>query len=208
MHSANWQQAGVLCSFAYLLGCFTSGYYITRWFSGKDIRQIGSGNVGARNVGRVLGRKGFLLTVVCDVLKGVLTVCIARHFTNDERLVLLAMMAVVAGHVWPVQLRFQGGKGMATSLGSLLVFDLHLALTFAVLFLCLTAIFRRTVLPGLIALACLPVAEFWFNHVPARVVLLSFWAGLVILAHRKNFVEEFALLAARRPAPQTEERPL
>lgn len=208
MHSANWQQAGALCLFAYILGCFTSGYYFVRWFADQDIRQSGSGSVGARNVSRVLGKKGFFLTVFCDVLKGVLTVWVARHFTPDTRLILLAMIAVVAGHVWPIQLRFQGGKGMATSLGSLLVFDVQLALTFAVLFLCLAALLRRTVLPGLFALACIPFAEFWFNHVPTTVVLLSFWAGLVLLAHRRNFVEEFALLAARRHTAQTEEKTL
>jgi len=208
MHSANWQQAGVLCFLAYVLGCFTSGYYLVRWLADKDIRQIGSGSVGARNVSRVLGKKGFFLTVFFDVSKGILTVLAARHFTNDERLVLLAMMAVVAGHVWPIQLRLHGGKGMATSLGSLLVFDLRLALTFAVLFLCLAALFRRTVLPGLFALACIPFAEFWFNHVLTTVVLLSFWAGLVLLAHRRNFIEEFVMLATRRHAAQTEEETL
>jgi hypothetical protein len=70
-------------------------------------------------------------------------------------------------------------------------------------------LFRKTVLPGLFALACLPFVEFWFNPAPARVVLLSFWAGLVLLAHRRNFVEEFALLTARRDHnPQTEQPPL
>lgn len=205
MHSANWNQAGVLCLLAYFLGCFTSGYYLVRWLAGQDIRHVGSGNVGARNVSRVLGKKGFFLTVFFDVSKGILTVMIAQHFTSDERVILLAMMAVVAGHVWPVQLRFHGGKGMATSLGSLLVFDPYLALTFAALFVALAALCRKTVLPGLFALACVPFADFWLNHIPERVFLLSVWAGLVLVAHRKNFVEEISQFIARRHPPQPEQ---
>ncbi|HLP76393.1 MAG TPA: glycerol-3-phosphate acyltransferase [Candidatus Paceibacterota bacterium] len=206
-HSVDWSLAGILCLFAYVLGCFTSGYYFVRWFTGKDIRQNGSGSVGARNVGRILGKKGFFLTVFFDTFKGVLTVLVARHFTLDERIVLMTMAAVVAGHVWPVQLRFHGGKGMATSLGSLLVFNPELALAYAVLFLCLFALLRKTVLPGLFALACIPPVDFWLHRSSTGVVLLSLWAGLVLFAHRRNFVEEFSLIAARRH-PQPEQPPL
>ncbi|MBC8095513.1 MAG: glycerol-3-phosphate acyltransferase [Akkermansiaceae bacterium] len=206
-HSANWNLAGILCLFAYILGCFTSGYYLVRWLAHKDIRQIGSGSVGARNVSRVLGKKGFFLTVIFDFAKGILAVLIARHFTHDDRLVLLAMAAVIAGHVWPVQLRFHGGKGMATSVGALLIFNPELALAFTILFLCLVALMRKTVLPGLFALACVPLVDFWLNHNPTGAILLSLCIGLVLLAHRRNFIEEFSQFAARRH-PQPEQPPL
>jgi glycerol-3-phosphate acyltransferase PlsY len=198
LHGVNWTHATVLAVFGYLLGCFTSGYYLVRWLAEKDIREIGSGNVGARNVGRVLGKKGFFLTVAFDTFKGVLAVLIARKFSADERVVLLTMTAVVIGHVWPIQLSFRGGKGMATSVGSLLIFDPVLATTFAISFLCLAGLMRRTVLPGLFAIACVPLADFWLSHNPTRATLLSLWAGLVLLAHRKNLFEEFAQIAARR----------
>ncbi|HYG22300.1 MAG TPA: glycerol-3-phosphate acyltransferase [Verrucomicrobiae bacterium] len=204
-YSANGNLAVGLFLFSYVLGCFTSGYYFVRWFTDQDIRLIGSGNVGARNVGRLLGKKGFFLTVVCDVFKGVLAVWVAHHFTNDPRIILLSMIAVVAGHVWPLQLRFHGGKGMATSIGTLLAFDPQLAAVFAVLFIALLPVFRRTVLPGLIAMACLPLADVWLHPQPAHVTLLSAWAAIVLLAHRRNFVEEFSLLAARRNQPQPEQ---
>jgi glycerol-3-phosphate acyltransferase PlsY len=198
LHSANWNQASGLCLFAYLLGCFTAGYYLVRFHTDKDIREIGSGSVGARNVCRVLGKPGFFLTLFFDFSKGALAVWMARQFTPDDRLVELAMLAVVAGHVWPLQLRFHGGKGMATSLGALLVYDPQLAATFAVLFLCLTAALRRVVLPSLIAWACLSLASLLLGHTHTKIVLLSVLAGLVVIAHRKNLADEFSHWAARR----------
>lgn len=198
LHSTNWDHATSVFFCTYLLGCFTSGYYLVRWVTGKDIREIGSGNVGARNVGRVLGKTGFSLTVFFDFGKGMLAVWAVRHFMPDDELILTAMLGVVAGHIWPAQLRFRGGKGMATSLGSLVVYDPQLALTFAILFFCLFALSRRSVLPGLFALACVPFADMALGDTPEKIIFLSIWAGLVLLAHRKNFVEEFAQLTARR----------
>src|SRR5579859_7966679 len=110
--------AGILAA-SYLLGCFTSGYYFVRWRLGQDIRDSGSGNVGARNVGRLLGAPGFLATTAADVAKGMLAVWLALEFTHDFRLAGLAMLTVVLGHIWPVQLGFRGGKGVATSIGAL-----------------------------------------------------------------------------------------
>src|SRR5262249_31403496 len=147
-------------------------------------------------------------TVLFDFGKGAFVVWAARHFTTDPRLIILAMIAVVAGHVWPIQLRFHGGKGMATSLGSLCVYDSRLALTFAILFLCAGALLRRTVLPSLFALACLPFVAMWLEHDQAKVILLSCWAALVLIAHRKNLMEEFSQLATRHHQPEVDQPPL
>lgn len=198
LRSANWNQAGGLCLVAYVLGCFATGYYLVRFLTDKDIREIGSGSVGARNVSRVLGKPGFFLTMLLDFSKGALAVWIARHFTTDDRLVALAMLSAVAGHLWPVQLRFHGGKGMATSLGALLAYDPQLAFSYAVLALCLMAAMRRTVLPSLFAMACLPLASLLLGHTHFKIALLSVLAGMVLFAHRKNLAEEFSHWAARR----------
>jgi len=199
-HSANWNQASVICLCSYFLGCFAAGYYLVRMRLGEDIRDLGSGSVGARNVGRVLGKTGFLLTLILDFSKGSFAVWAARHFATpaDERVVALAMISVIAGHIWPLQLRGRGGKGMATSLGALLVYDPHLALPFGVLFFCAFVLLRRIVLPGLFALACLPLVILMLDESSTKVVLVSVSAGLVLLAHRKNFVEEILHLAERR----------
>ena len=115
LQSANWFQATGCALGAYLLGCLATGYYLVRARTGRDIREIDSGSTGARNVGRVLGKTGFGLTVLGDFGKGALAVWGARHWTHDHQLAALAMLAVVAGHIWPAQLRFRGGKGVATS---------------------------------------------------------------------------------------------
>jgi glycerol-3-phosphate acyltransferase PlsY len=201
LHSANWNQASIICLCSYLLGCFAAGYYLVRMRLNEDIRELGTGSVGARNVGRVLGKTGFLLTLISDFGKGSFAVWAARHFTPDDRIVALAMVSVIAGHIWPLQLRFRGGKGMATSLGALLVYDWHLALPFGVLFFCAFFVLWRTILPGLFALACLPLVCLLFDHRPEKVVIVSLAAGLVLLAHRKNFVEEILQLGERRDVP-------
>jgi glycerol-3-phosphate acyltransferase PlsY len=198
LHFADWNQASRFCLLAYILGCFTAGYYLVRWLAEKDIRDFGSGSVGARNVGRILGKKGFFLTVLFDFGKGSIAVLTAQHFTSDDRLVGIAMVAVVAGHIWPAQLRFHGGKGMATSLGALLAFDPQLAATFAVLIVCFGMIFRKVVVPSLLAMGCLPLAGLLLSQAPIKVVMVSLLAGLVIVGHRKNLMEEFGHWSARR----------
>ena len=200
LRSTDWSLAAVAGFCSYSLGCFTAGYYLVRFRTGTDVREIGSGSVGAKNVGRVLGKPGFLFTLLFDFGKGALAVAGVRQFTSDDRLVVLAMMAVVIGHIWPVQLRFRGGKGMATMLGGLLIYDLRLFFASAVAFLCLFVVTRKTVLPGLFALACAPLASLLLDHDTAKAIQLSVLAGLVLVAHRKNLSEEILQLVPRRHA--------
>jgi glycerol-3-phosphate acyltransferase PlsY len=198
LRSADWNRAGCLGLAAYALGCFTTGYYLVRWRTGQDIRELGSGSVGARNVGRLLGRQGFLATMLADFGKGALAVWAARHFTANDRLLALAMVGVVAGHLWPVQLRFRGGKGMATSVGALLLYDYRLVVAFVLFFGGGLAVLRKTVIPGLFALACLPFTALFLGREAAEVIGCSILAGLVLLAHRKNLATEISLLLERR----------
>lgn len=208
LRSANWNQASAIGFCAYLLGCFAAGYYLVRSRIGEDIRELGSGSVGARNVGRVLGKTGFLVTVLCDFGKGGLAVWAAGHFTTDHRIVALAMVAVVAGHIWPAQLRFHGGKGMATSLGALLVYDPKLALVYCMLFLGAFVLQWRTVLPGLFALICLPLAALFLGQDRIQVFLIGLMSGLVLLAHRKNIIDEIFSLIERRHLQAESDEPL
>jgi glycerol-3-phosphate acyltransferase PlsY len=207
LQAANGMQATVCALGAYVLGCFATGYYLVRAISGRDIRDIESGSVGARNVSRVLGRTGFFLTVIGDFGKGVLAVWAADRFTNDSLLPPLAMLCVVAGHIWPVQLRFHGGKGVATSLGALLVYDYRLAVAYALYFLGGFAIVRKTILPGLFAYACLPLTDYWLHRDGLPLAIIAILAGMILFAHRKNLVEEIPALASRRSVTAKPQHP-
>src|ERR1035441_7362285 len=113
---------GVLAG-SYVLGCFSTGYYLVRQRTGQDIRELGSGSTGARNAGRVLGCQGFWLTMAGDMAKGALAVWLALALTGNDRVAMLAWLAVVMGHIWPAQMGFRGGKGVSTSLAGLLIYD-------------------------------------------------------------------------------------
>jgi glycerol-3-phosphate acyltransferase PlsY len=198
LQSAYWFQATGSVLGAYLLGCLDIGYYLVRARTGKDIRQIGSGSTGARNVGRVLGKPGFVLTVFGDFGKGALAVWGAREWTNDNHLAALAMLAVVAGHIWPAQLQFRGGKGVATSFGALLMFDYRVALTILVLFLGGFAVTRKSLFPAMFVFACLPLVDWWFNRDELTAILMTVLAAIILFAHWRNLAEEIVALLARR----------
>jgi glycerol-3-phosphate acyltransferase PlsY len=182
----------------YLFGCLTTGYYLVRLRLDRDLRDEGSGSVGARNAGRVLGVPGFFITMIGDILKGITAVGVIQWFTNDARLAGLGMLAVTAGHIWPAQLGFRGGKGVATSLGALLVYDPHMTGLFLALFAGLFCVLRRTTLAGLLAFTFLPMAGLLLQPDPLRTIIISLLAAMILIAHRKNLVAEFTLLAARR----------
>jgi len=192
---------------AYLLGCLATGYYLVRRRTGRDIREIESGSTGARNVGRILGKSGFALTVAGDAGKGALAVGAALAWTHQLPLAALAMVAVVAGHIWPVSLHWRGGKGVSTSLGALLVYDDRLALTFAVLFLAGLVLTRRSVLPAMFAFACLPAANWCLAPDGLTTALLAVLAAMVLFAHRKNCTAEMAWRLARRDVASKPEAP-
>jgi glycerol-3-phosphate acyltransferase PlsY len=182
---------------AYALGCFSTGYYMVRARTGRDIREIESGSSGARNVGRVLGKSGFAVTFLGDFAKGALAIWAVRHFSGSNLLAAIAMLFVVAGHIWPVTLRFHGGKGAITSLGALLVYSPYLVVAYFAVFLPGVAFTRKSLLPGMAAYLCLPMVSYWLHHDPVESVIVAVLGGLVIFAHRQNLLREFPVLAAR-----------
>jgi len=176
---------------AYALGCFATGYYLVRARTGQDIREFESGSIGARNVSRLLGKTGFLITLLGDFGKGALAVWAVRHFSGSELLTAVAMICVVAGHVWPITLQFHGGKGAATSLGALLVYDPQLALAFVVCCLPGVLLLRKVTLPGMAAYVGLPAVSYWLHRDPVEATLLAVLSTLVVFAHRQNLLKEF-----------------
>jgi glycerol-3-phosphate acyltransferase PlsY len=146
---------------SYAIGCVSTGYYVVRLWTGADIRKFGSGATGARNVSRLLGRSGFVITFLGDFAKGLVAVWLASMLTKQHWVITASLLAVVIGHIWPAQLGFRGGKGIATALGGGLFFDWHgcsvvdvagvVILTIMILFAHranLAALFRRRNMEG------------------------------------------------------------
>mgnify|MGYP001765999219 CR=1 FL=1 len=177
---------------AYALGCVASGYYLVRWRTGKDIRDAGSGGTGATNAGRVLGRSGFLATLAADLVKGGLAVGTAWALGDGLTSRLLALTGVVAGHIWPFQIGFRGGKGIAPFLAALAVAAPLLMLVFGGIFGVAFLFLRRFTLAGLAAVTLLPAAAAWMPIPLASQALLAVTALLILIAHRRNLREEIA----------------
>jgi len=174
---------------AYLLGCINAGYYLVRLRTGSDLRAAGSGNAGARNAGRVLGRRGFALVFVADAAKGAGAVALAAALGAGPPGMALAALAVVAGHVFPAQLGFRGGKGASAALGALLVLDPRLALGGVLLAGLLFPLLRHAVASSLLVYALLPAGALALGlprPVAAAVLALS---ALLLFAHRQNLAE-------------------
>jgi len=155
--------AAVLVS-AYLLGSIPFGYLLVRIIVGSDVRETGSGNIGATNVSRTSPVLG-LLTLVLDALKGLAAVALVLVWLHGTRqLAFAAAFAAIAGHVFPVWLGFRGGKGVATGLGSFLLLVPKAVVIAVALFLALAAAFRWIALGSMVASACLPVFAYWLGE--------------------------------------------
>lgn len=189
----------MLCALgSYAIGCFATGYYLVRSRTGRDIREIESGSIGARNVGRVLGKSGFVITTMGDFSKGALAVAATRYFTANDLLAMLALVFVVIGHIWPATLNWRGGKGVITSLGALVAFDYRLALVFAACFAIGYGLIRKSTLPAMLAYLVLPAIQFWMNRSPIESGALAGLAGMILFAHRQNLAKELPVWMTRR----------
>lgn len=174
---------------AYVLGCFAVGYYLVRWRTGQDLRELGSGSTGGRNTSRVLGKSGAIATGIGDILKGAIAMWIALWFKLEPWALALVMIAVLAGHVWPLQLGFKGGKGLSAAFGAVLMFDYRVALLTAILALAVLFISRRNEFLFLMGIACSPLIALALGHrweIVAGMVLL---AVIILFAHRENILE-------------------
>jgi glycerol-3-phosphate acyltransferase PlsY len=185
---------------AYLLGGVCFGYYLVRIRAKLDIRDQGSGGVGARNVGRILGRPGFIITLLGDSLKGVLAIALARRFEVAEPAVALALVAVIAGHIWPLPLHFRGGRGIATAIGAYLAFDPLLALLLLGMTLFLMVFRRGFILSGLAAFLLLPGAAHFMEMPGHLVAALAGSAVIILFAHRERIRKAFAEALPQREA--------
>jgi acyl phosphate:glycerol-3-phosphate acyltransferase len=171
-------------AFGYLLGSIPFGLLITRLAGTQDIRAIGSGNIGATNVLRT-GRKGLAAaTLVCDALKGTAAVLLAAHYGGADA-AMAAALAAFLGHLFPVWLKFKGGKGVATFIGLLIAFAWPAALGFCAVWLAVAAATRYSSLSALIASAATPALLWGFGY-PREALLFAVLAALLWVRHRAN----------------------
>ena len=176
--------------FGYLLGSIPFGLILTRAAGGPDVRTIGSGNIGATNVLRT-GRKGLAAaTLLCDILKGTAAVLIAAHFYGHDA-ALAAGFGAFIGHLFPVWLKFKGGKGVATYIGVLIGLVWPAALIFCAIWLVIAAAFRYSSLSALIASAVTPLV-LWLLGEPGPAVLYVLLTAMLWFMHRANIARLMA----------------
>ena len=193
LHPINWQIAlpyyTAALAFGYLLGSIPSGIIVTRLAGTQDIRAIGSGNIGATNVLRT-GRKGLAAaTLIADVLKGTIAVAIMFAWWGRDHAMLAGVGAFI-GHLFPVWLKFKGGKGVATFLGVLvgvawIAADWLAMLVFAIIWLVVAAATRYASLASLLACAATPI-YFWLNGERQEAQVFLLLTLLTTFVHRAN----------------------
>jgi glycerol-3-phosphate acyltransferase PlsY len=202
-------QTAIALLVGYLLGSVPFGLILTRLACGADIRAVGSGNIGATNVLRT-GRKGLAAaTLLGDMLKGTAAV-LAMNWVAGSDAALMSGLGAVLGHVFPVWLRFKGGKGVATYIGVLIAVAWPIAAAFGLIWAAVAAITRYSSLSGLIASAATPVLLWLFaDGKPALLFLVL--TILVFVMHRANIARLTAgtepKIGQSRPDPKPASRP-
>lgn len=171
---------------SYLFGTLMTAWFVSKWF-GQDLRTVNSGNLGARNAGRALGKGAFVVTALGDVGKGALVVIVGRLIGLDEIVVAASVLAVVCGHLFPFWLKGRGGKGVATVLGAMLFFSWQASIVFVVSFGVALLVKRSATLGFIAGLVLYNAALLVWQLEGWLFVTAAIW--LVIWKHRSNILE-------------------
>ncbi|WP_374394236.1 glycerol-3-phosphate 1-O-acyltransferase PlsY [Sphingopyxis sp.] len=178
-----------LAVMGYLLGSIPFGIILTRLFGAGDLRQIGSGNIGATNVLRTGRKELAAATLILDGAKGAVAVFLARHFVPElgQDGAMIAGAAAMIGHCYPVWLKFRGGKGVATLLGLSLALAWPIGVVFAVVWLAAALLSRISSLGGMVGAVSSPVAALALGY-PVYATGLAGLAVIVLWRHRENIL--------------------
>lgn len=191
MHTSTYLSVAVV---AYLLGSIPFGYILVRLFTGADVRAQGSGNIGATNVART-GKKGLAIaTLALDAIKGVVAVVVAKMIAGNStqsaiHLMALAAFLAVVGHMFPIWLKFKGGKGVATGLGVFLALAPFAVLIVLGIFVAIVAITRYVSLGSIVAAALFPFVFWALRHEQVSPTVLALTMGvafLIVVKHKAN----------------------
>jgi glycerol-3-phosphate acyltransferase PlsY len=176
----------LLLALGYLLGSMPNGYLAGCWLKGIDLRQCGSGSTGATNVLRNVGKGPALVVFLLDVGKGALAVLLSKSFGLNDWVQVLAGLAALAGHIWPVWLGWKGGKAVATGLGMFLGLAWPVGLACFGLFMALISLSRIVSISSIISAIGLPVLMVISGSSSAYVVVSLVASVLVLWRHRSN----------------------
>jgi glycerol-3-phosphate acyltransferase PlsY len=173
---------------AYAIGSIPFGLLISKSMSGIDPREAGSGNIGATNVLRVAGKKQAALTLAGDILKGVFPVCLAKYFGIEQQGIILVGFSAILGHVFPVLLKFKGGKGVAVSLGVFLGIAPKIALVALIIWIGGVTLGRYSSIGALTAFGALPLIAIWFKSEPGFLLFSFAVTAIVYFRHKENII--------------------
>ena len=168
---------------SYLFGSIPFGLILTKIFIGKDIRNIGSGNIGATNVLRSGNKFVGYLTLILDILKAVIPILFIKFYYSDQ--LYLASLSVFIGHVFPVWLKFRGGKGVATYVGILFCLNYFSGLVFCIIWLLIFFIFKYSSLSSMTSSFCIPIFQFFFISDPLYYFYFIMFI-MIFYTHREN----------------------
>ena len=171
--------------YSYLLGSIPFGLIIIKVFLGKDIRKVGSGNIGTTNVLRTGKKSLAAATLLFDVLKGYFSILITHNYFND--LIYLSALICFIGHIYPVWLKFKGGKGVATYLGVILGISLNLGIVFGVTWIVIAIIFRYSSLSSILGSMTVWIYSILFTN-ELQGYLLFFLSIIIFFTHKENII--------------------
>ena len=172
----------VIILISYLLGSVPFGFLLTKFFLQKDIREIGSGNIGATNVLRSGNKLIGYSTLFLDIFKAVLPIVYLK--INFPEFLYISALSIFLGHVFPIWLKFKGGKGVATYVGILFSINLILGLIFGIVWIVLFIVFRYSSLSSLIASFSIPIYLFFMNE--KQIIFFGIMFILIFYTHREN----------------------
>ena len=168
---------------SYLFGSIPCGLLLTKIFLKKDIREIGSGNIGATNVLRAGNKILGYSTLALDILKAVLPILYIKFFINDY--LYISALSIFIGHVFPIWLKFKGGKGVASYLGILCCLDIFTALIFGIVWISIFILFKFSSLSSLLASLTIPIFQFFYNSNSDYYFYFMMFI-LIFFTHREN----------------------
>ena len=178
----------ILIILFYFLGSIPFGYLLTKIFGFGDIRNIGSGNVGATNVLRTGNKYLAFIVLILDMIKGMVPfIIINLYFSNMELIntIFLCHFAII-GHIFPIWLKFKGGKGVATYIGFLFGMNLYIGLFFLLVWLFVSLLSKYSSLSSILALIFVPIFIVFFNSNSYIIIFLSYLSLIIILKHKEN----------------------